>query len=60
MYTVLGLRQLDQRAALVAHPQGELYRRMSEGLDLIPLAVGGTKRESPQPGCGPKKHHSQP
>jgi glycosyltransferase involved in cell wall biosynthesis len=38
MYTVLGLRQLDQRAALVAHPQGELYRRMSEGLDLIPLA----------------------
>jgi glycosyltransferase involved in cell wall biosynthesis len=38
MYTVLGLREIDQRAALVAHPQGELYRRMSEGLDLIPLA----------------------
>jgi len=38
MYTVLGLRQIDQRAALVAHPQGALYRRMSEGLDLIPLA----------------------
>jgi glycosyltransferase involved in cell wall biosynthesis len=38
MYTVVGLRQLDQRAALVAHPQGELYRRMSEGLDLVPLA----------------------
>ena len=38
MYTVVGLRQLDQRAALVAHPQGELFRRMSEGLDLIPLA----------------------
>jgi len=38
MYTVMGLRQLDQRAALVAHPEGELYRRMSEGLDLIPLA----------------------
>lgn len=38
MYTVLGLRLLDQRAALVAHPEGELYRRMSEGLDLIPLA----------------------
>ena len=38
MYTVLGLRQIDQRAALVAHPEGELYRRMSEGLDLVPLA----------------------
>jgi L-malate glycosyltransferase len=38
MYTVLGLREIDQRAALVAHPQGELHRRMSEGLDLIPLA----------------------
>ncbi len=37
-YTVLGLRQLGQRAALVAHPEGELLRRMSEGLDLIPLA----------------------
>jgi glycosyltransferase involved in cell wall biosynthesis len=38
MYTVMGLRALGQRAALVAHPDGELYRRMSEGLDLIPLA----------------------
>jgi len=38
MYTVLGLRLLDQRAALVAHPSGELFRRMSEGLDLIGLA----------------------
>jgi glycosyltransferase involved in cell wall biosynthesis len=38
MYTVLGLREIDQRAALVAHPQGELHRRMAEGLDLIPLA----------------------
>jgi len=38
MYTVLGLRLLDQRAGLVAHPEGELFRRMSEGLDLIPLA----------------------
>ncbi|MGH9204826.1 MAG: glycosyltransferase, partial [Vicinamibacterales bacterium] len=37
-YTVLGLRQIGQRAALVAHPDGELLRRMSEGLDLIPLA----------------------
>jgi glycosyltransferase involved in cell wall biosynthesis len=38
MYTVLGLRERGDRAALVAHPQGELWRRMSEGLDLIPLA----------------------
>ena len=38
MYTVLGLRAIGQRAALVAHPEGELLRRMSEGHDLIPLA----------------------
>jgi L-malate glycosyltransferase len=38
MYTVIGLRAMGQRAALVAHPEGELYRRMTEGLDLIPLA----------------------
>jgi L-malate glycosyltransferase len=38
MYTVLGLRAIGQRAALVAHPRGELHRRMREGLDLIPLA----------------------
>ena len=38
MYTVMGLRAIGQRAGLVAHPTGELFRRMSEGLDLIPLA----------------------
>src|SRR5688572_7195711 len=38
MHTVMGLRALRQRAALVAHPEGELFRRMSEGTDLIPLA----------------------
>ena len=38
MYTVTGLRATGQRAALVAHPGGELLRRMSEGTDLIPLA----------------------
>src|SRR3954471_1092039 len=38
MYTVLGLRAAGHRAALVAHPQGELIRRMAEGMDLIPLA----------------------
>ena len=37
-YTVLGLRAVGQRAALVAHPNGELLRRMREGHDLIPLA----------------------
>jgi glycosyltransferase involved in cell wall biosynthesis len=34
----MGLRAMRQRAALVAHPDGELFRRMSEGTDLIPLA----------------------
>jgi glycosyltransferase involved in cell wall biosynthesis len=37
-YTVMGLRALGHRAVLVAHPEGELLKRMSEGLDLIPLA----------------------
>ena len=38
MHTVLGLRARGDRAALVAHPDGELLRRMAEGMDLIPLA----------------------
>ena len=38
MHTVMGLRARRQRTALAAHPEGELYRRMSEGTDLIPLA----------------------
>ena len=37
-YTVMGLRALGHRAVLVAHPEGELLRRMAEGLDLVPLA----------------------
>jgi glycosyltransferase involved in cell wall biosynthesis len=37
-HTVLGLRAMGERAALVAHPEGELIRRMAEGTDLIPLA----------------------
>src|SRR5262245_16071484 len=37
-YTVMGLREIGQRAVLMAHPQGELLKRMSEGMDLIPLA----------------------
>ena len=37
-YTVMGLRAIGHRAILVAHPDGELLRRMSEGLDLVPLA----------------------
>jgi len=38
LLTVLGLREIGQRAALIAHPEGELRRRAEEGLDLIPLA----------------------
>src|SRR5918911_665354 len=38
LLTVNGLRSIGQRAALVAHPDGELRRRAAEGLDLIPLA----------------------
>jgi glycosyltransferase involved in cell wall biosynthesis len=37
LLTVLGLRSIGERAVLVVHPQGELRRRASEGLDLIPL-----------------------
>ena len=38
MLTVNGLREIGERAALVAHPDGELRRRASEGLELIPIA----------------------
>jgi L-malate glycosyltransferase len=38
LLTVQGLRTLGHRAVLVAHPKGELFRRMSEGHDLIGLA----------------------
>jgi len=38
LLTVNGLRGLGHRAALVAHPGGELRRRAAEGLELIPLA----------------------
>jgi len=38
LITVDGLRAIGQRAALVAHPSGELRRRAGEGLELIPLA----------------------
>ena len=39
LQTVIGLRAIGQRAALVANPAGELHRRMREGHDLIPLAA---------------------
>jgi L-malate glycosyltransferase len=39
LLTVLGLRGRGHRAVLVAHPEGVLYRRASEGDDLIPLAT---------------------
>jgi glycosyltransferase involved in cell wall biosynthesis len=38
LLTVNGLRAIGQRAALVAHPDGELRRRAAEGLELVPLA----------------------
>ena len=38
LLTVLGLRARGHRTALVAHPDGELARRASEGHDLIRLA----------------------
>jgi glycosyltransferase involved in cell wall biosynthesis len=38
LLTVNGLRAIGHRAALVAHPDGELRRRYAEGLDLVPLA----------------------
>jgi glycosyltransferase involved in cell wall biosynthesis len=38
LLTVLGLRAAGHRAVLVAHPEGELYRRAREGADLVPLA----------------------
>jgi glycosyltransferase involved in cell wall biosynthesis len=38
MQTVVGLRALGQRAVLVARPDGELLKRMREGMDLVPLA----------------------
>jgi glycosyltransferase involved in cell wall biosynthesis len=37
MHTVLGLRAQGQRAALVAHPDGELLKRVGEGRDVIAL-----------------------
>ena len=38
LLTVNGLRAIGHRAALVAHPNGELRRRAEEGLELVPLA----------------------
>jgi glycosyltransferase involved in cell wall biosynthesis len=38
LLTVNGLRELGHRAALVAHPDGELRRRAAEGMELIQLA----------------------
>ena len=38
LLTVLGMRERGDRAVLVAHPEGELAKRASEGHDLIRLA----------------------
>jgi len=37
-HTVLGLRAQGHRTAIIAHPDGELLRRLQEGDDVIPLA----------------------
>ena len=39
LLTMLGLRKRGHRAVLVAHPDGELYRRASGRTDLFPLAI---------------------
>ncbi len=41
LLTVLGLRRRGERAALVAQPRGELFRRAAEAGDLYPLAPRG-------------------
>ena len=38
LLTVLGLRERGYRSVLVAHPEGELAQRASEGHDLLKLA----------------------
>lgn len=38
LLTVNGLREIGHRAALVAHPDGELRRRAAEGLEFVPIA----------------------
>jgi L-malate glycosyltransferase len=38
LLTVNGLRAIGHRAALVAHPDGELRKRASEGMELVPIA----------------------
>ena len=39
LLTVNGLREIGHRAALVAHPDGELRRRAAEGLELHPAGA---------------------
>ena len=38
LLTVNGLQAIGHRAALVAHPNGELRKRAAQGLELIPIA----------------------
>lgn len=38
---VVGLRERGDRATLVAHPAGPLFRRMTEGMDVVALAPKG-------------------
>ena len=38
---VVGLRERGERATLVTHPAGPLFRRMTEGMDVVALAPKG-------------------
>ena len=38
---VVGLRERGDRATLVADPSGPLFRRMTEGMDVVALAPKG-------------------
>ena len=66
LLTVNGLRAIGQRAALVAHPDGELRRRAAEGLELIPIAPrtemdlsrGVAARRASSSGCSPDVIHA--
>ena len=43
LLTVLGMKALGHRVALVTHPNGELRRRAADKVDLIPLAASTEK-----------------
>ena len=68
LLTVNGLREIGQRAALVAHPEGVLRQRATEGLDLIPIAPRSESARAPRgrvgaarrPGARPARRADPP